>query len=46
MNFDRAFNVREGLTRKDNTLPRKFLDKLLPDGLAKGRGAKPELTLD
>jgi aldehyde:ferredoxin oxidoreductase len=35
-NLARAFNVREGCTRADDTLPRRLLDEPLPDGPAKG----------
>jgi aldehyde:ferredoxin oxidoreductase len=33
----RMFNVREGLTRKDDTLPYRTLSEPLPDGPAKGQ---------
>ena len=33
---DRAFKIREGLTRKDDTLPRRFLQEPMPSGPAKG----------
>jgi aldehyde:ferredoxin oxidoreductase len=33
----RMFNVREGLTRKDDTLPYRTLHEPLPDGPAKGQ---------
>jgi len=36
VNLARAFNVREGLTRKDDTLPDRFLKVPMPDGAAKG----------
>ena len=32
----RAFAVREGLRRKDDTLPRRFLTEPIPDGPSKG----------
>ncbi|MEM3694979.1 MAG: aldehyde ferredoxin oxidoreductase family protein [Candidatus Bathyarchaeia archaeon] len=35
-NLTRLFNLREGLTRKDDTLPERFLTEPLPDGAAKG----------
>ena len=37
MNIERAFNIREGLTRKDDTLPERFLKDPYPDGPAKGQ---------
>jgi aldehyde:ferredoxin oxidoreductase len=33
----RMFNAREGLTRKDDTLPQRTLNEPLPDGPAKGQ---------
>ena len=42
-NIARAFNVREGLTRKEDTLPVRFTEPL-PDGLYKGK-AIPNDTL-
>jgi len=35
-NLARAFNVREGLRRKDDTLPARLLEEPLPDGPAAG----------
>jgi len=46
VNLERAFNVREGLTRKDDTLPKRFLEESLPDGPAKGQTVKLEPMLD
>jgi aldehyde:ferredoxin oxidoreductase len=34
--FERDFNVREGLTREDDTLPARFRDQPIPDGPAAG----------
>lgn len=43
-NLCRCFNVREGFTRKDDTLPPRFTDDPLPDGPSKGqRVTKEEL---
>jgi len=36
-NLTRLFNVREGVTRKDDTLPMRFMREPLPDGVAKGQ---------
>ena len=36
-NLTRLFNVREGVTRKDDTLPPRFMEERLPDGVAKGQ---------
>jgi len=35
-NLARAFNVREGLTRADDTLPKRLLEEPLPEGPAEG----------
>jgi len=37
VNVERAFNLREGLTRQDDTLPDRMLKEPLPDGPAKGQ---------
>ncbi len=37
LNLERCFNVREGFTRADDTLPRKFMVEPLPEGPSKGR---------
>jgi aldehyde:ferredoxin oxidoreductase len=44
-NLERAFNVREGLTRKDDALPERFL-KPMPAGPAKGQFVNLEPMLD
>jgi len=36
-NLTRLFNVREGMTRKDDVLPGRFRKESLPDGVAKGQ---------
>jgi aldehyde:ferredoxin oxidoreductase len=35
--LERLFNVREGLTRKDDRLPERFLEEPIPGGPAAGR---------
>jgi aldehyde:ferredoxin oxidoreductase len=35
-NLERAFNVREGITRKDDILPKRLMEEPLPDGPYKG----------
>jgi len=37
INLERAFNIREGLTRKDDSLPKRLLTIPYPDGPAKGQ---------
>ena len=41
--LERAFNVREGITSKDDTLPRRILEEPLPSGPARGRYVDPKL---
>ncbi|MFQ6087054.1 MAG: aldehyde ferredoxin oxidoreductase C-terminal domain-containing protein, partial [Candidatus Bathyarchaeia archaeon] len=36
-NLARMFNIREGFTRKDDTLPERILTEPLPSGIAKGQ---------
>ncbi|MEM2961255.1 MAG: aldehyde ferredoxin oxidoreductase C-terminal domain-containing protein, partial [Candidatus Bathyarchaeia archaeon] len=35
-NVERVFDAKEGLTRKDDTLPRRYFEEPLPDGRYKG----------
>lgn len=44
-NLRRAFNVREGLGRKDDTLPDRILKEPIPDGPSKGQVVNLELML-
>ena len=46
VNTERAFNVREALTREDDTLPRRMLEEPMPDGPAKGQVVDLELMLN
>lgn len=41
-NLTRAFNIREGFTRKDDTLPPRIMEESLPTGKAKGRRVTKE----
>jgi aldehyde:ferredoxin oxidoreductase len=45
-NLERAFNVREGLTRADDTLPKRLLEEPLPEGPAEGHVNNLEILLD
>ncbi|MEM2547228.1 MAG: aldehyde ferredoxin oxidoreductase C-terminal domain-containing protein, partial [Candidatus Bathyarchaeia archaeon] len=45
-NLERAFNVREGLTRADDTLPKRLLEEPLPEGPAKGHVVNLNPLLD
>jgi aldehyde:ferredoxin oxidoreductase len=45
-NLARAFNVREGLRRKDDTLPKRLLEDPLPDGPAAGLTVDLDPLLD
>lgn len=42
-NLTRLFNVREGISRKDDTLPKRFMDEPLPSGPAKGQMISKEI---
>ena len=35
-NLEKLFNLREGMTREDDTLPLRFLQEPMPEGAAKG----------
>jgi len=41
-NLERSFNCREGLRRKDDTVPYRFMHEEIPDGNSKGMRLKPE----
>jgi aldehyde:ferredoxin oxidoreductase len=45
-NLERAFNVREGLTRADDTLPKRLLEEPLPEGPAEGQVNNLDILLD
>jgi aldehyde:ferredoxin oxidoreductase len=45
-NLARAFSVREGLTRADDSLPKRLLEDPLPEGPAQGHVNHPEPLLD
>jgi aldehyde:ferredoxin oxidoreductase len=45
-NIDRAFNIREGLTRKDDTLPDRFLSEKMPDGPTKDQIVNLDQMID
>ena len=36
LDLERAFNVRAGMRRRDDTLSRRFLEEPIPEGPAKG----------
>jgi len=40
--LERCFNCREGVRRKDDTLPYRFMHEEIPSGNSKGFRAKPE----
>ena len=46
VNLERLFNVREGIRRKDDTLPRRFLETPLPYEPSKGHVHKLEPMLN
>jgi aldehyde:ferredoxin oxidoreductase len=43
---ERAFNVRQGLRRADDTLPRRLLDEPMPEGPTAGETVELEPMLD
>lgn len=45
-NLERVFNVREGLSRAHDTLPKRLLEEPLPEGPAKGHVVNLEPLLD
>jgi aldehyde:ferredoxin oxidoreductase len=45
-NLERMFGVREGITRKDDYLPKRFSDTPLPDGDSSGVVVDQDLMLD
>jgi aldehyde:ferredoxin oxidoreductase len=46
VNVERAFNVREGIRRRDDTLPRRFKEETLPEGASAGTVFDLEPMLD
>ena len=45
--LERKFNIREGFSRKDDTLPPRFLNEPLPNGLPQGKKVEGlEIMLD
>ncbi|MHA1945413.1 MAG: aldehyde ferredoxin oxidoreductase family protein [Candidatus Hodarchaeales archaeon] len=45
-NIERVYNIREGLTRDDDTLPKRLLEEPLPDGPAEGQTVNLDPLLD
>jgi aldehyde:ferredoxin oxidoreductase len=43
VNLERLFIAREGITRKDDTLPRRFLEEPMPEGSGPSTGSVLEL---
>ncbi|MFH1180289.1 MAG: aldehyde ferredoxin oxidoreductase C-terminal domain-containing protein, partial [Candidatus Bathyarchaeota archaeon] len=46
INIERMFGIREGITRKDDMLPKRFLDTPLADGASAGSVLDMDLMLD
>lgn len=46
VNTNRLFNLREGMSRKDDTLPERLLKEPAPEGLPKGHVVKLDQMLD
>ena len=45
-NLQRVYNLREGLTRADDTLPKRLLEEPMPEGPAEGHTVELEPLLD
>jgi aldehyde:ferredoxin oxidoreductase len=43
VNLERLFNAREGVTRRDDTLPKRFREERLPEGSGPSTGSLVEL---
>jgi aldehyde:ferredoxin oxidoreductase len=46
VNLKRAFNAREGITRRDDRLPDRFTKEPMPEGPAKGHVVNLDVMLD
>jgi aldehyde:ferredoxin oxidoreductase len=46
VNLERLFNIRQGLSRKDDTLSQRFLNEPIPDGPKRGQVLDLEPMLD
>jgi aldehyde:ferredoxin oxidoreductase len=46
INIERAFLVREGVTRKDDYLPKRFIEEVLQEGKSKGTSVNMKTMLD
>lgn len=46
VNLERAFIVREGIRRRDDSLPKRFREEPLPEGASKGTVFDQEPMLD
>lgn len=46
VNVERAFNVREGITRRDDSLPRRFREEALTEGASRGNIFEQEPMLE
>jgi aldehyde:ferredoxin oxidoreductase len=46
INIERAFNVREGIRRRDDTIPRRFREEPLTEGASKGTVFELEPMID
>ena len=42
-NLQRLYNIREGIRRKDDTLPQRFFEEPLPDGFSRGQVIEREV---
>jgi aldehyde:ferredoxin oxidoreductase len=46
INLERLYNVKNGFSRKDDTLPKRFIEEEMPEGESKGETVDLEFLLD
>lgn len=46
LNLERLFNMREGFSRKDDTLPKRFLEEAMKEGPSQGQTINLQSMLD
>jgi len=46
INLERLYNVKNGFSRKDDTLPKRFIEEEMPEGEGKGETVDLEFLLD
>lgn len=46
INLERMYNVKNGFSRENDTLPKRFIEEPMPDGASKGQTVDLEFLLD